>query len=48
MGCTAAALDATRSKTELMLENAFLRQQFIVLNRQVKRPALKPHERVLL
>jgi len=43
-----AALDLTRSKTELMLENAFLRQQLIVLNRQVKRPALKPHERVLL
>jgi transposase InsO family protein len=43
-----AALDLTRSKTELILENAFLRQQLIVLNRQVKRPALKPHDRVLL
>ncbi|MCJ7569640.1 MAG: hypothetical protein MUO58_19195 [Anaerolineales bacterium] len=42
------ALDFTRSKTELILENAFLRQQLIVLNRQVKRPAPKPHERVLL
>lgn len=42
------ALDITRSRTELILENAFLRQQLIVLNRQVKRPALKPHERVLL
>jgi transposase InsO family protein len=31
-----------------MIENTFLRQQLIVLNRQVKRPALKPHERVLL
>ena len=41
-------LDLTRSKAELILENAFLRQQLIVLNRQVKRPALKPHERVLL
>ncbi len=39
-----AALDLTRSKTELILENAFLRQQLIVLNRQVKRPAIKPHE----
>ena len=29
-----AALDLTRSKTELILENAFLRQQLIVLNRQ--------------
>ena len=43
-----AALDLTRSKTELILENAFLRQQLIVLNRQVKRPALKPHKLVLL
>jgi len=43
-----AALDLTRSKTELILENAFLPQQLIVLNRQVKRPALKPHERVLM
>ena len=43
-----AALDLTRSKTELILENAFLRQQLIVLNRQVKRPALKPRERVVL
>jgi len=43
-----AALDLTRSKTELILENAFLRQQLIVLNRQVKRPALKLRERVFL
>ncbi len=43
-----AALDLTRSNTELILENAFLRQQLIVLNRQVKRAALKPRERVLL
>jgi len=42
------ALDLTRSKAELILENAFLPQQLIVLNRQVKRPVLKPHERVLL
>ncbi len=43
-----ATLDLTRSKTELILENAFLRQQLIVLNRPVKRPALKPRERILL
>ena len=42
------ALDLTRSKTELILENAFLPQQLIVFNRQVKRHALKPHKRVLL
>ena len=33
-----AVADATRSKSELMLENALLRQQLIVLDRQVKRP----------
>jgi hypothetical protein len=32
--------DATRSKSELMLENALLRQQVIVLDRQVERPQL--------
>lgn len=41
------ALDLTRSKTELILENTFLRHQLIVLNHQVKRPTLKPRERVL-
>jgi len=35
-----AVADATRSKSELMLENALLRQQLIVLERQVKRPQL--------
>ena len=43
-----ASLDLTRSRSQIILENAFLRQQLIVLNRQVKRPALKPRERVLL
>jgi len=43
-----AAIDLTRSKRELMLENALLRQQLVVLNRQGKRPALIPRERVLL
>ena len=33
-----AALDLTRSKSELMLENALLRQQIIVFERQSKRP----------
>jgi putative transposase len=31
-----AVADATHSKSELMLENALLRQQLIVLDRQVK------------
>jgi hypothetical protein len=34
------ALDLTRSKPELLLENMLLRQQLIVLKRQAKRPAL--------
>jgi hypothetical protein len=42
-----AALDLTRSKTELMLENALLRQQLIVLKRQAKRPALSWRDRAL-
>ena len=40
--------DLTRSKTELILENAFLRQQLIILDRQEKRPLARPSERVLL
>lgn len=42
------ALDLTRSKSELVLENAFLRQQLIVLKRQGKQPPLTPRDRVLL
>jgi hypothetical protein len=41
------ALDLTRSKPELMLENALLRQQLIVLQRQVKRPTLTWRDRAL-
>ena len=40
-----AAVDLTRSKSELVLENALLRQQLIVLQRQEKRPALTWRER---
>ncbi len=40
--------DVTRSKTELMLENALLRQQLIVLQRQVKRPQLSWRERGMM
>ena len=42
------ASDLTRSKSELVLENAFLRQQLITLQRQVKHPTLTPRDRVLL
>ncbi len=40
--------DWPRGKTELMLENALLRQQLIVLKRQVKRPALSGWDRLRL
>lgn len=35
-----AAVDLTRARTELVLENALLRQQLMLLKRQVKCPAL--------
>ena len=41
------ALDLARSKSELVLENALLRQQLIVLERQTKRPKLTWHDRAL-
>jgi transposase InsO family protein len=41
------ALDLARSKSELVLENALLRQQLIVLQRQGKRPILTWRDRGL-
>ncbi len=43
-----ALADLTRSKAELMAENALLRQQLIILKRQVKRPACTKTDRLLL
>jgi putative transposase len=40
--------DLARSKAELMAENALLRQQLIMLKRQVKRPACTKADRILL
>ena len=40
--------DLTRSRAELITENALLRQQLIVATRAVKRPAFRVHERGLL
>jgi hypothetical protein len=40
--------DLTCSRSELIAENAFLRQQLIVASRGVKRPAFRGHERGLL
>jgi transposase InsO family protein len=40
--------DLTRSRGQLIAENAFLRQQLSVASRSVKRPGLRGHERGLL
>src|SRR6266704_115675 len=40
--------DLARSKTELVVENALLRQQLIILRRQVKRAACTRTDRMLL
>ena len=40
--------DLGRSKSELIAENALLRQQLIILKRQVKRPACTKTDRILL
>src|SRR5215472_4892937 len=40
--------DLPRSKSELMAENALLRQQLIVLRRHVKRPTFTKTDRLLL
>ena len=41
-------IDLSRSKSQLVAENALLRQQLIILRRQVKRPACTKTDRVLL
>ena len=41
-------LDLTRNRTDLIVENALLRQQLIVLNRQIKRPRLTNPDRFRL
>ena len=43
-----ALTDLARSKPELVAENAFLRQQVVVLARSVKRPRCTPADRALL
>ena len=43
-----ATLDLTRSRLELMLENALLRQQIIILERQSKRPRLSWRDRAII
>jgi hypothetical protein len=43
-----AVKDLTKSKPDLIAENAFLRQQLLVLNRQVKNPQFTSRDRFLL
>ena len=43
-----AAADATRSRSDLLLENALLRHQLVVLSRSAKRPRLTATDRGLL
>jgi putative transposase len=43
-----AARDLTRTRSELLAENALLRQQVIVLGRSVERPRLHHDDRLLL
>jgi putative transposase len=40
--------DLGRSQSQLIAENALLRQQLIILSRQVKRPAYRKADRMLL
>ncbi len=44
----ATTVDLIRTKPELIAENALLRQQLIVLKRQVKQPIFTPFDRSLL
>jgi hypothetical protein len=41
-------VELTRGKSELLAENALLRQQLIILRRQIKRPAYRKSDRLLL
>ncbi len=43
-----AARDLTRTRSELLAENALLRQQVIVLRRSIERPRLHRDDRLLL
>jgi putative transposase len=43
-----ALTDLPRSKSELVVENALLRQQLIILRRKVKRPVYTRRDRILL
>ena len=40
--------DLTRSRRVLLIENGFLRQQLVILKRQVKRPQLRWRDRAVI
>ncbi len=42
-----AVTDVTCSRRDLIIENALLRQQLLVLQRQVKRPKLRGRDRAM-
>ena len=44
----ATLTDLGRSKSELIAENALLRQQLVILKRQMKRPTFTKTDRILL
>jgi putative transposase len=45
---TSTVLDLSRSKPDLSAENALLRHQLVMLKRSIKRPTLKPKDRLSL
>src|SRR5260221_356279 len=46
--CARTLTDLLRGKSELIAENALLRQQLSILHRQIKRPVYKKTDRLLL
>jgi putative transposase len=42
----AGVSDLSKSRAELIAENALLRQQLLVLNRQIQKPKFQPLERL--
>ncbi len=47
LAVAATAIDLVRSRRQLLLENALLRQQLIVMQRQLPKPRLSWRDRVL-
>ena len=41
-------VDIPRTRTEILADNALLRQQLIIAQRRVKRPAIRRHDRALM